>query len=213
MPEDHPQPNGANRTNRPQVLNVPNQITLARLVLAIVVFVLLMRELYLAAMIVFLVAAATDWVDGYWARKYDQVTQLGRILDPFVDKFIICGTFIFLVAEESSGIHAWVAVAVTMREMGVTVIRSFLEQQGKDFSAKWAGKWKMVFQCVLAVMAIFALHLAHTGKAELTTTWYGASGDPALFAALICVTVWVTVLLTAYSGAMYVVRAAKLLRE
>ena len=48
---------------------------------------------------VFVVAASTDWIDGWWARKYGQVTKLGRIFDPFVDKIIICGTFIFLAAE------------------------------------------------------------------------------------------------------------------
>ena len=50
----------------------------------------------------FIVAASTDWLDGYWARKYGQVTKLGRILDPFVDKIIICGTFIFLAAVPGS---------------------------------------------------------------------------------------------------------------
>ena len=133
-----------NQPAQSTIWNVPNSLTAVRFLLSIVVFVLIPLDLYIPALIVFIIAASTDWVDGYWARKYGQVTQLGRIFDPFVDKFIICGTFIFLVAERSSGIHAWVAVLVTMREMGVTVIRSFLEQQGKDFSAKWAGKWKMV---------------------------------------------------------------------
>ena len=80
-------------------LNLPNQITLVRLVLSIVAFVLIPLGMYLSALIVFLVAAGTDWVDGYIARKYNLVTKLGRILDPFADKFLICGTFIYLAAE------------------------------------------------------------------------------------------------------------------
>ena len=67
----------------------------------------------------FIVAASTDWVDGYWARKYGQMTQLGRILDPFADKMIICGTFIFLAAAPqlpdgtpASGVVAWMATVI-----------------------------------------------------------------------------------------------------
>ena len=100
----------------------------------------------------FAIAAGTDWVDGYWARRYGQVTQLGRILDPFADKIIICGTFIFLAAVPPSGdaddsaseVTAWMAVVVVAREMLVTALRSFFEEHGADFSAKWSGKWKMV---------------------------------------------------------------------
>ena len=77
------------------VFNIPNQLTAARFVLSIVVFVLIPLQIYLAALIVFVVAASTDWIDGYYARKYGQVTKLGRMFDPFVDKIIICGTFIF----------------------------------------------------------------------------------------------------------------------
>src|SRR5688572_1262962 len=80
------------------VFNVPNQLTIGRLVLSIALFVLIELAVrlaapgyYLAAMVVFIIAASTDWLDGYWARKYGQVTMLGRILDPFVDKVIICG--------------------------------------------------------------------------------------------------------------------------
>ena len=86
-------------TDSRQIFNVPNQITMLRLVLSVVVFVLVPLELYIPALIVFAVAAGTDWVDGYYARKYDQVTQLGRILDPFCDKIIICGSYILLSVQ------------------------------------------------------------------------------------------------------------------
>src|SRR6476659_49114 len=92
---------------REQVFNVPNQLTALRLALSLVLFVLVAFEYYLASAVVFAVAAGTDWLDGYWARKYGQVTNLGRILDPFVDKIVICGAFIFLAAAPGSGIRAW----------------------------------------------------------------------------------------------------------
>ena len=94
-----------------QVFNVPNQLTVLRLLLSMVLFGLIEFEYYLSSTVVFVLAASTDWLDGYWARKYGQVTNLGRILDPFVDKIIICGTFIFLVAVPNSGVLAWMAVA------------------------------------------------------------------------------------------------------
>lgn len=181
---------------KPTVWNVPNQITAARLVLSIVVFVLIAFKQYNAANICFIIAASTDWVDGYWARKYKQVTQLGRIFDPFVDKIIICGTFIFLAAEydHGSGIAPWVAVVVMGREMLVTVLRSIIEGAGGDFSANMAGKWKMVFQCVATVVSLYAL--AHQGT---TPEWLGW---------LLVGSVWLAVISTVYSGLIYIQAAA-----
>ncbi len=95
-----------------RVFNVPNQLTVLRLLLSIALFALIEFEYYLAGTVVFAVAASTDWLDGYWARKYGQVTNLGRILDPFVDKIIVCGTFIFLAAVPGSGVRAWMAVVI-----------------------------------------------------------------------------------------------------
>ena len=108
------------------------------------------------AFVLFIVAAGTDWLDGYYARKYGQVTTLGRILDPFADKVIVCGTFIFLAAIPEYAASApgacgrgwsWSSWA---RELLVTALRSFLEERGSDFSANMAGKLKMVLQCVAA---------------------------------------------------------------
>ena len=135
------EPNEKKPTN--DVFNVPNQLTAARFILAIVVFVLIPLQIYLAALIVFLIAASTDWIDGYYARKYGQVTKFGRMFDPFVDKIIICGTFIFLAGEQDSGIAAWMAVVVVGRELLVTALRSSIEQSGGDFSASFAGKLKL----------------------------------------------------------------------
>ena len=183
-----------------KVFNIPNQLTAARFVLAIVVFVLIVYELYFGAMIVFIIAASTDWIDGYWARRFDQVTKLGRMFDPFVDKIIICGTFILLGAEEGSGIEAWMAVVVVGREMLVTALRSFIEQSGGDFSANIAGKLKMVFQCAAVVVSLWVLK---TGPVE-TAAWLQWT----LFGLA-----WLAVLSTIQSGLGYVVASAKFFRE
>jgi len=187
------------------VFNVPNQLTAARLVLSIAVFVLIPLQFYLAALVVFVIAAGTDWVDGWWARKYKQVTKLGRVFDPFVDKIIICGTFIFLAAEPNSGIYAWMAVVVMGREMLVTVLRTMVEQSGGDFSAKMAGKLKMVFQCLAVVVSLYVLMQLHDSSAP-------PSLHPALFW-LLHISVWVAIISTIYSGLEYVFIAARTLRK
>ena len=182
------------------VLNVPNQLTAARLLLAIGVFVLLPLERYVSALVVFLIASTTDWIDGYWARKYGQVTQLGRIFDPFVDKILICGTFIYLTAEAGSGVLPWMAVVVVGRELLVTALRGYMEQRGADFSAKIPGKLKMVFQCAAVVASLVALH-------------YGTTNLPSWSLWTLAVLVWLAILSTIYSGVDYVFAAVKLLRQ
>ena len=136
--------------NRATVWNVPNAVTVSRLVLAVVMFVLMAMDQFAASLAVFLIAAGTDWVDGYWARKYGQITQLGRILDPFADKLIVCGTFVFLAAgpqladgSPASGIAAWVAVLVFAREMIVTALRSLVESPAATSrpSGSASGRW------------------------------------------------------------------------
>lgn len=178
--------------------NVPNLLTGARLVLSCVVFALIAYDLFLAANLCFVLAASTDWVDGYWARKYGQVTKLGRIFDPFVDKIIICGVFIALVALPESGVAAWMAIVVVGRELLVTSLRGLIEGSGGDFSARQLGKWKMVLQCAAVVAVLIALQL---GEAPAWLEWT-------------CVALlWSAIALTLYSGLDYVIVASRVLRS
>ena len=191
------------------VVNVPNVLTMLRLLLAIVVFSLLPwqhLQMTMAALVVFIIAAGTDWVDGYWARRFNQVTKVGRMLDPFVDKIIICGVYIMLAAEQLAanqwfGITAWMAVVVVAREMLVTGLRSFIEQSGGDFSAKWSGKWKMVFQCVAVGTAMVCL-MYYQNHSEV----------PGWVIWTTLVSAYLALLFTIYSGVEYIVAAARLLR-
>ena len=184
----------------PKVFNVPNQLTLARLALSVVVFALIGVRWFATATVMFVIAASTDWIDGYYARKYGQVTKLGRILDPFVDKIIICGAFIFLIAEPYSGIQPWMAVLVVAREILVTALRSYIEQQGGDFSATMSGKLKMVFQCIAVAASLVAL-------------WYGQPPRPLWLEWTLLISVWIAVVSTVYSGAVYVTAAVGTFRE
>ncbi|QEG34122.1 CDP-diacylglycerol--glycerol-3-phosphate 3-phosphatidyltransferase [Bythopirellula goksoeyrii] len=191
------------------VLNVPNQLTLARIVLSLALFGFLIAGWYKVALVLFVVTAGTDWLDGYWARKYSQITQLGRVMDPFADKLFICGTFVLLSAVPRltegflpSGIPAWMTVVVVGRELLVTSLRAFVEGQGGDFSAKWIGKWKMGLQCLAAIWSM--VQLTYVDQAE--NTWQTV--PPAWMTQGLTAVAWAMVALTLYSGVTYVRAAA-----
>ena len=184
-------------------LNLPNTITLSRLFLAVILFWLIdMHGYWRTSAVVFLVAAGTDFLDGYLARKYGQVTTLGRILDPFADKLIICGSFVFLLgkAEMGSGVTGWMVIIVIGREMFVTSLRGFLEQHGLDFSATMSGKLKMVLQCAAVTASL--LSLSPEFREILSTV--DTIRDLLL---------WSAVAITVYSGVIYIYRAAVMLAE
>jgi len=161
-------------------MNIPNTLTIFRVLFAIVVFVLIGFARYDLALLFFLLAAITDALDGWWARRFKQITVFGRIMDPFADKFLICGVFICLVAipeltSDRAGypswlmLQTWMVIVIVGRELLVTSLRAFVESAGGDFSAKWLGKLKMVIQCAAIILALLYL----SGGAE----WNIAKAD------------------------------------
>jgi len=191
------QPDSLNR-----IWTVPNLLSAARLALAIVLFVLIDRSMNAAALAVFLVAASTDWVDGWWARRFDQVSRIGRIFDPLVDKVIVCGAFILLAAPGAgSAIRPWMAVVVVVRELVVTAVRAEMERTGRDFSAAFSGKLKMVLQC-----AAIALELAARAAPDVVIGGLGV-------ATLATAATWAAVTATVWSGVEYLIAARGMLTE
>src|SRR5579862_1333637 len=144
----------ATSNRRQSAFNLPNQLTASRFLLGLVLFALIDFGLWIACIIVFAVAATTDWLDGYLARKQGLVSTLGRNLDPLVDKVVVCGAYIFLLPVVGSGLSAWMVAVVVARELIITGLRSFMENRGAKFGADWLGKAKMVLQCA-ALFAIF----------------------------------------------------------
>lgn len=184
-------------------VNAPNIITISRLVLSVVLFALISlwkgESCGIAAAILFAIAVFTDAVDGYLARKYNLITQLGRILDPFADKVIVLGTFIMLLERApASGVNGAMVVIVLGRELLVTGIRSFLEQHGKDFSANWIGKLKMILQSVALIASLLSISVVFQTPGFLLTR---------------DILLWSAVVITVYSGWLYIQRAMQLLRE
>lgn len=187
------------------VWNVPNVLSMIRLVFSVVLFVLIAVGAYLPAVGLFVITALTDFVDGWWARHFHQCTKLGRMLDPFADKILICGTFIFLAAEprmlaDWRLFQPWMAVVIMGREMLVTAIRGAMEGQGVNFGAKWPGKIKMGFQCVAAIAGLLFL------------AWDEKTVPPWLYWTLV-VSLWVTILSTLQSGWGYIRAAIRHERE
>jgi CDP-diacylglycerol--glycerol-3-phosphate 3-phosphatidyltransferase len=195
---------------RKAMFNLPNQLTSLRLMLSVIMFCFIIKEWYITSMVLFIIASGTDWLDGYYARKYGQVTTLGRILDPFADKVIVCGTFIFLasipaMAQVPWGLRPWMVVVIVGRELLVTALRSFIEDRGVDFSAQRSGKLKMVIQCIAAGTCLFWLHYLKPGEIIIH--------GPDWCWRLLITSVWASVLLTLYSGLVYIRIAVELLRK
>lgn len=186
----------------PRVWNLPNILTATRLGLAVVLFVLITMTSWSAALAVFVVAAITDWLDGFIARRQGLTSAFGRNFDPLVDKVLVCGAFIFLLAVKESGLQAWMVTLVVARELIITGLRSFFESQAAKFGADWLGKLKMVLQCAALVAIFAALAIRETDNANLKST-----AD-----AIRDVLIWAMLIATALSGIQYLWRAAVLLR-
>jgi CDP-diacylglycerol--glycerol-3-phosphate 3-phosphatidyltransferase len=185
-----------------EALNAPNLVTAVRLAMSIVLFSLIASGgWWLISAALFVIAASTDALDGYLARKYQQITVLGRIMDPFVDKVIVCGSFVFLLEKQGlsgSGVNAWMVIIIIGREMFVSSLRGILEKQGKDFSASWSGKLKMCLQCMAVTASLLSL------SSNLPWPWLPAVRDALL---------WLAVGVTVWSGLIYLVRGFALLRS
>ncbi|MCB1041651.1 MAG: CDP-diacylglycerol--glycerol-3-phosphate 3-phosphatidyltransferase [Acidobacteria bacterium] len=136
-------------------MNSPTKLTLFRIVL--IPFIVLFNYLgdpWLTwpSLGVFLIASLTDLLDGYLARRNDQVTMLGKLLDPLADKLLVLTAF--LVILERQTLPAWIVILLIGREMAITGLRAFLAAEHTVLPASVLGKWKMVFQ-VVALSCLF----------------------------------------------------------
>jgi len=214
--------------------HVPNIITAARLVLAFVFFGLLSWYQFEGrgspvvlniAFIVYAIALFSDFLDGYLARKWKVEGAFGRIVDPFVDKVLVLGSFIFFagknfvipdfemmkqtehsafVVKTITGITPLMVVIILARELLVTAFRSMGEQSGQAFGAQFAGKLKMVFQSItILVILVYVNYFVPYGTNPTVLTYATYVRD--FF-------IWTTILITVLSGLSYVRGAIKVAR-
>jgi CDP-diacylglycerol--glycerol-3-phosphate 3-phosphatidyltransferase len=184
------------------LVNVPNALSFARIPLAVVLFVCITHQAWLTGLVVFVVACATDWLDGWWARKYGPLTLVGRNLDPLADKILVCGAFIYLIRVGGAGIDEWMVVVVVGRELLVTGVRGMVEATGKKFGADWFGKLKMGLQCAVVIGVLLIQWLETLQSADVL----------AVLRPVQWVLLWAMLAATVGSGVQYVVKAVRLLR-
>ncbi|MEO6325747.1 MAG: CDP-diacylglycerol--glycerol-3-phosphate 3-phosphatidyltransferase [Thermoanaerobaculia bacterium] len=155
-------------------VNVPNALTLLRIFLVPLLVVVLLTRMpakEYVALVLFLLAALTDWLDGYWARKYKKVTTLGILLDPIADKLLVSAALISLVDLQEA--DAWAVCIIIGREFAVSGLRSIASSRGITIAASALGKWKMGAQVVGISLMILGARLddiglwRRTGRAAL----------------------------------------------
>lgn len=180
-------------------MNLANKITVSRFALTIIYFAILsMAKTYntsafiVTAFALFFIAILTDILDGYVARKYKIETAFGRIADPFVDKVLLCGSFIiFLTFDKLTDIYyAWMVILILAREFLIHAIRVAAEAKGIAFGATFWGKQKTVLQSITVLATLFYMayltQFPNWGKITLR------------------VLVWLTVISTIFSGITYI---------
>jgi CDP-diacylglycerol--glycerol-3-phosphate 3-phosphatidyltransferase len=143
-----------------EIVNLPNSLTLLRIFLVPFLVVVLLTKFYgreYVGLAIFLIAAITDFLDGYFARRYNRMTRLGALLDPIADKLLMSAAFISLV--ELGLARAWMIVIIIGREFAVSGLRSIAAQQGVTIAASPLGKGKMISQVIAISLLILGYQL------------------------------------------------------
>ena len=134
-------------------MNLPNKLTMFRIVLVPVMMALMLMEHPIAAGIVFAAASITDFFDGYIARKYNLVTSFGKIMDPLADKILVFGALLCFI--QNGTVDVWPVMIIIARELFVTCMRVVAVDKGKVIAASWWGKIKTNVQIFAVLFAIF----------------------------------------------------------
>ncbi|WP_455676565.1 CDP-diacylglycerol--glycerol-3-phosphate 3-phosphatidyltransferase [Pseudoscardovia suis] len=202
------------QSNRPSLLDgwrtVPNFVTMGRIALVVVFLIMLgiggpdgSRGIGArwAAFVLFVLAAISDKLDGYLARKYNKVTELGKLLDPIADKLLVCGALVMLAAFGELNPGGWViTVLFLIRELGITIMRFFvIDTGGSVIAANHAGKLKTLFECIGLGMVIFPMWTLVGGNTGFEGFYYWLSYAVVLVALVLCL----------YSGGVYVAQVKR----
>lgn len=173
----------------------PNTLTLFRVIAVPVLVVCLFspeRWAGFCAALIFSLAAITDFLDGYMARRMGLVSQFGKIMDPLADKLLVSCAFIMLVSL--GRVEAWIVCIIIGRELSITSLRCVMVAGGQDVAATLIAKWKTGFQ--IAALIPLLLHYPYLGlDMHMIGSWL----------------LWVALVLTLWSGVDYVIKARKLI--
>ncbi len=134
-------------------MNTPNKLTILRILLVPVFIVLLLQGMNIAAGVVFIAASLTDTLDGYLARKNNEITVFGKFMDPLADKLLVCSALICLV--DLHRIPSWVAILIVGRDFIISGFRLVAAERGIVIAANMWGKVKTVVQMVMIIVIVF----------------------------------------------------------
>ncbi|HEX8252888.1 MAG TPA: CDP-diacylglycerol--glycerol-3-phosphate 3-phosphatidyltransferase [Thermoanaerobaculia bacterium] len=157
-----------------EILNLPNALTLFRIFLVPFLVVVLLTKFSgreFVGLGIFLVAAITDFFDGWVARRRNQTTRMGALLDPIADKLLMSSAFISLVEMDPHHVPAWMVVIVIGREFAVSGLRSIAAQQGVTIAASPLGKGKMVSQVIAISLLILGYELGQFRVVGTVALW------------------------------------------
>lgn len=197
------------------MMTLPNAITLGRIALVVVftIAVSLTPDIpwgYPLALIAFCVAAASDWLDGYLARKLHEVTTFGKLIDPLADKIAVAAAIIYLV--HASYCPVWVAILIVMREFLITGLRQIAQEHHVIMAADYTGKWKTTFQLAFCIGCLLDLTVkAYPNSLGWCTPLTRLLDPQSDLPILYHITLWGSIILTAWSGGSYCFSARKFL--
>lgn len=188
----------------PSTMNVPNQLTLARVIMA-PIFVGLMSYDHVVtfglAYLVFIAAAITDYYDGHIARSRNLVTNFGKLFDPIADKVLMAAAFVMLMHVRGLTVPGWTVVVILSREFLITGARSLAAGDGQIIGANLWGKTKTVIQMVYILTFLFLVIV------ERGTHYWISGGSPAYQSILSQTSFWAMLFVaffTAYSGFQFI---------
>ena len=149
------------RRKRGNVMNLPNKLTVLRIILVpFYIFFLLMPGIphhYLIALAIFGIASYTDHLDGKIARKYNLVTNFGKFMDPLADKLLVCSAMICLIGDK---LYSWIVIIIIAREFIISGFRLVASDNGVVIAASWWGKFKTTAQMIMIILLIVDLKFA-----------------------------------------------------
>lgn len=175
-------------------MNLPNKLTILRVIMVPFFIVLYMMNYTLLAFIIFILASLTDLVDGKIARKYNMVTSFGKIMDPLADKILVYSAFCCMV--ENGLIPSWMLIVILTREFIVSGMRTVAASEGKVVAAGMSGKIKTVLQMIAVPMLLLIGVIPWS-------LWTSAS----------YLMLWASLVMTVYSGIEYILQNKEVFRQ
>lgn len=172
-------------------MNLPNKLTMARLIMVPIFMATLLYHCYIAALVIFSLAAITDFFDGYLARKHNLVSSFGKIMDPLADKILVFSALMCFIQMDITAV--WAPIIIIAREFFVTSMRVVAVSKGKVIAASWWGKVKTNVQLFALIGAMLLLVLTRFNVISFVNAYYWSD-----------ILIWISAIFTIASWIAYV---------